>query len=87
MCCDSKHGGAVYYRLRPEYGDSKADDELTRCRCSGYPDSEWDGCKCCHKATGEDMRCNRCRAICKECSVVIPKVMPVAQAPRHHGSV
>jgi hypothetical protein len=78
MCCDSKHGGDVDNVPHKEYGDEKADDELMRCRCTGYPDSDWAGCTCCHKATGEDMRCNRCRALCKECSVIIPKVTPAA---------
>lgn len=79
MCCDSKHGGYVYDSVVQKYGDTRADDELTRCRCTGYVKDGhspgYDGCKCCHKATGEDFRCNRCRTICSDCSVVLPKVV------------
>jgi len=50
-----------------DFTDRYARGEADRCRCTGFgaladPTEE---CRCCLAVTQEDLRCNRCRALCR----------------------
>jgi hypothetical protein len=80
MCCGShqKPGPPGYLEPDAAHDDVEAATEEERCKCLGqwFPAHRITECICMHKMTGEDLRCDTCRAYCAiECT---PRVMSEA---------